>query len=265
MKKLLPKYQHPASTLTPILVTPTGVGHDYTVYDSREMLPEGAMLTESEREQQRKTDAKRGGNYVRRATTKVAPAIASLLMGVQTFPYVLSPTGLLTAGTSIAGSQIGSFIGNQIDKKLNNETNWGQGIGQTLGGIAGAGLGQHFPTNNIKNLILDYNIGDSNLSYYLNRNKLVQPDIIGEWVNAGGETSVFNHATDPSRVIKISKFPVSKDDADLLMRSIVRRNKNPYYLKERIEGIQKQDNDKVLVVTSQEKINPKKYCMVADR
>ena len=73
-QKLIPKFQH-SGVIQPILVTPQKVGHDYTVYDNREMIPEGAELSDNERHKQ---EAKRGAIAVNRAQNAAAKPLLHL-------------------------------------------------------------------------------------------------------------------------------------------------------------------------------------------
>lgn len=126
------------NTMLPgLLVTPKGNGRDNTVYDNRQMIPDGAELDDATRHE---IEGQRGAHAVRSATNKAAPYVASLLMGTQSFPYMLSLPGALSTLGGIAGGTIGNQAGRLVDKGLNNKTNWGEGIGSVAGGFIGGGL-----------------------------------------------------------------------------------------------------------------------------
>lgn len=126
------------NTMLPgLLVTPKGNGRDNTVYDNRQMIPDGAELDDATRHE---IEGQRGAHAVRSATSKAAPYVASLLMGTYSFPYMLSLPGALSTLGGIAGGTIGNQAGRLVDKGLNNKTNWGEGIGSVAGGFIGGGL-----------------------------------------------------------------------------------------------------------------------------
>lgn len=101
------------------LVTPNGVGRDYTVYDNREMLPEGYNQSDEERHNQQ---SQRGGQYIRQNTNKVAKVIGEI--GLAASGLFSAPSDLAMAYNIIRhpvantkrvldfGKQIGWFIKN---------------------------------------------------------------------------------------------------------------------------------------------------------
>lgn len=114
------------------LVTPNGVGRDYTVYDTREMLPEGYNQSDEERHNQQ---SQRGGQYIRQNTNKVAKVIGEI--GLAASGLFSAPSDLVMAYNIIRhpvantkrvldfGKQIGWFIKNPRAVKIYHGNKYG--------------------------------------------------------------------------------------------------------------------------------------------
>lgn len=132
--KLIQKFQNPSGTIQPILVTPTKVGHDYTVYDNREMIPEGAYLTDEERHKQK---GQRGARAINRAQERGKNFVMSTVGIVPTFLTSLNPLGLLSLAGGVVGSNVGQYSGMALDKAFNNKEPILEQTGSAIGGLIG--------------------------------------------------------------------------------------------------------------------------------
>lgn len=117
------------------------------------------------------------------------------------------------------------------------------------------GKGLLYSLGKAKNFALDKTIGEFNLSYLLNKNKQFNINKIGNLIGKGGESKVYEDLTNPNRVIKES-IPIKDNYYKTYTKSRVRRNRNPYYLKERVEGFSNNNDGTKTLYISQEKINP---------
>ena len=108
-----------------------------------------------------------------------------------------------------------------------------------------------------RNIALDTTVGNFNLSKYINQDKLFTTNRIGSQLAPGGsEVAVYIDRNNPrSRVLKISKKGMSKEQADKYMQARVLRNKQPYYAKERVEGLIDNGDGTFIPVTSQKYID----------
>lgn len=112
----------------------------------------------------------------------------------------------------------------------------------------------HLNPNNIYNsgkMFLNNSLDVGNISYYLNKNKLINKPInIPQKV--GSESEIyFNNG----RVYKYSKSKFkTKGDAYNALKQRMFRNKNPYYIKERTEGITPNSDETYSIVTSQKQM-----------
>ncbi len=103
----------------------------------------------------------------------------------------------------------------------------------------------------IGNKALDYTFNNGfNLSYILNKNKTIDLNNLTK-IGQGSESTIYDYG---NRVLKVSNNSFSKNNANLYSKSRVLRNRGPYYLKERVEGIIPTSDNTYKVVTSQKKI-----------
>lgn len=103
----------------------------------------------------------------------------------------------------------------------------------------------------IGNTVLDYTSkGGFNLSYLLNKNKIININNLSP-VGSGSESTIYNFG---NRVLKVSNNSFNKDNAQIYAKSRILRNRGPYYVKERIEGIVPSSDGTYKVATSQKKL-----------
>lgn len=94
------------------------------------------------------------------------------------------------------------------------------------------------------------------VSYYLNKDKIIKNSRIGTNINKGSEASVYIDNNNKNRVLKVSNnLYNTKKDAVQEFKRRVQRNKNPYYLKERTEGLKLNNNGTYSPIISQKYFN----------
>lgn len=104
--------------------------------------------------------------------------------------------------------------------------------------------------NYSKRLLSKYN---PELSYEVNKNKILDEGLLGAIKGQGSESTVYQHG---NRVYKVSNSGSNNvSDIYRYMKSRLRRNKGPYALKENIEGVVQKEG-KYYPVTSQKYYEP---------
>ena len=188
------------------------------------------QLSSKETEKERQKELKKGlenfGGFINLTTRLLPSQIAGAVKEGQNF------------GDYIANGNKG--IGRNV--LLNTAFDLGTGVGIKL-----------FPK--MYEYALDQTIGDFNLSYLLNKNKQFNTNKIGDLIGQGGESKVYKDLTNANRVIKETR-PIKNSYYKTYTKSRVRRNINPYYLKERIEGFKDNADGTKTLYVSQRKINP---------